>query len=265
MNKLFMTIVSISVLSGMAINAGFNPETPVNTPHGLRPIGALAVGDKVICMNKRFEPKEKTVKTVEDTDSDTLVEITTHTGTVLQVSPNQQMYIATKRTWVPAYELALGDILITQDKKPVRVKNIRLVENKTKLRFITVDKHENFAAGKDGIVAHNGAGTGLAIYGVTKAICYGIAVASAASAVVATGGIVGAATGAVAAGATLSAAPAATVVGGAIAGAGCATEAALATTAVVTSAGGSLAAAATAIEGVSMTVAYWASLIPFLP
>ncbi len=106
--------------------------------------------------------------------------------------------------------------------------------------------------------------SGAIAYWATKTLCYGTAVAAAGTVVTATGGLAGAAGGAIAAATTVGASAGATIVGGAIAGAGLATEAAAATTAVVTAAGG-ITGAVAAIETASMAACTICTLCPFLP
>jgi hypothetical protein len=101
------------------------------------------------------------------------------------------------------------------------------------------------------------------LYGLTKSVCYGTAVAATGVVVVGTGGL-GAATGALVAGGTLTASAGATVVAGTIAGAGLTAEAGLASAAFVTAAGG-VPAAIAAIE-TGATAAWIAGMAcPWLP
>ena len=100
-----------------------------------------------------------------------------------------------------------------------------------------------------------------AAYGLTKCVCYGVALAGAGTVVVATGGAAGAATGALV-GAVGGAASAGTAaVAGAIAGAGLATEAGLVTASIVANAG-SVAAAAAFVEGLSTWIFVAVSTLP---
>ncbi|MFA5074702.1 MAG: hypothetical protein WC436_01210 [Candidatus Babeliales bacterium] len=105
---------------------------------------------------------------------------------------------------------------------------------------------------------------GFISYWLTKTLCYGTAVAATSTIVVATGGAAGAAVGAATAAATLGASAGATVVGGAIAGAGLAAEAAVATGTAVTAVGG-ITATVAAVETASTAVGAFFTAIPFLP
>ena len=110
---------------------------------------------------------------------------------------------------------------------------------------------------------------GAVAYWATKTLCYGTAAAATSAIVVGTGGLAGAATTGLAAGAVASggATAAVGVAGATIAGAGLASEAAIATVAVAQATGGLTAVPSTvaAVETASTTMATIFTLIPWLP
>ncbi len=101
-------------------------------------------------------------------------------------------------------------------------------------------------------------------YAATKAVCYGIACAGAASIVPPSGGASGGFAGALGAAATAGATPGAGAVGGAVAGAGYGNEAALTTVALTTGAAG-VAGGEAVVEGLAACVGYALGTCPWLP
>lgn len=158
------------MLSISLINAGVSVDTFVETPEGSKKIGILKVGDQVICLNKNLLPKAKTVETIEEIETDSIIEITTEDDVVIRVSPNQRVFVPYK--WVQVDQLSLGDVLLKKDRTFIRIKSICQKNESIKLRFITVAKHQNFLASSNGVLIHNGPMAAMAAYIAVKTSMY---------------------------------------------------------------------------------------------
>jgi hypothetical protein len=148
----FLNFASIVFL----INAGVSTDTLVDTPEGSKEINSLKAGDKVISLNTDFSQNPQPVITIEQLEINSYVEIITEDDVVIRVSPDQRLFVPQK--WVQADQLSLGDVLLKKDLKLIRIKSICLKQEPIKLFFITVEKHKNFLASKNGVLIHNGVG-----------------------------------------------------------------------------------------------------------
>lgn len=70
-------------------------------------------------------------------------------------SPAQKFYKPNTKTWVHAKCLKIGDELLTIDNKTEKVTNIELINQRTEVYTITVNKTNNFYVGKHKILTHN--------------------------------------------------------------------------------------------------------------
>lgn len=158
------------IFSISLINAAVSTDTVVETPEGSKEIGILKVGDKIICLNKNLLPKAKMVESIEEVETDSIIEITTEDDVVIRVSPNQRMFVPYK--WVQVDQLSLGDVLLKKDRTFIRIKGICHKRESVKLRFITVEKHQNFLASSNGVLVHNGPMAAMAAYIAVKTSMY---------------------------------------------------------------------------------------------
>lgn len=58
--------------------------------------------------------------------------------------------------WVKADQLSLGDVLFKKDHTFVRIKSICRKKGPVVMRFIRVEKNENFLISENGVLVHNG-------------------------------------------------------------------------------------------------------------
>lgn len=259
--KKIITLLSLALATSF-INAGVSLDTLVETPQGPKEIGSLNTGDDVFSFNSNFFQEKQIILTIEETEIDRYIEITTEDNEIIRVSPDQRLFVPQK--WVQADLLSLGDVLLRKDRTFIRIKSICLKQESLKLRFITVKDCKNFLISKNGVLIHNGPICGAIGYWATKTLCYGTAVGAVGTLTAATGGVAGAALHTTAAAVTLGASAEVTLVGAAITGAGLGTEAAVTTAAVVTSAGG-VAEAFIAVETLSNFVSAGLTFAWFLP
>jgi len=256
------------VFGASNLNAGVSTDTIVQTQDGPKPIRVLKIGDKILCSNitaPDFNIEEGVVNSIEEIETNEVVEITTSDNVTFYVAADQKLFVTHK--WVEAKKLTIEDILLTKDRTVVKIMSIRHLQTPMTLRFITVDKNPNFWAAENGVLIHNGFVTGTAVYGATKASLIaacaagtfyavagtgGIAIAAANGIAAGTAGIAGAAGGMTAAGAgaiiveaTAIGGPLGTAVGAGIAGL---TVVAEAETVVLVTAGASGAGTAVALS-----------------
>ena len=152
--KRIMLLVNC-VLSISLLNAGVSADTIVETSEGPKEIGILKVGDKIICFNNNLITEEKSILSIEEIETDTVVEITTEDGTTISVAADQQLFVP--RKWMRADQLSLGDVLLKKDLTFLGITSIRHKHEVTKIRFIVVEENHNFLASKNGVLVHNGA------------------------------------------------------------------------------------------------------------
>lgn len=164
---------------------------------GLKQIGILKVGDKLFCCNSNLLTEEKSVFSIDEIETDKVVEITTEDGVTISMSADQQLFVPKK--WVRADQLSLGDILLKKDQTFIGIESIRHKNEQTTLRFIVVEDHHNFLVSTNGILIHNGVvgaavGANIGFWGTTVAFNgFYAAVATGTSAVA--GPVVGGAVG----------------------------------------------------------------------
>lgn len=70
-------------------------------------------------------------------------------------SPTQLFYSSDAGAWVPAYKLAIGDLLLCAQDEQIRLSNLTLVETPCVLYTIQVEDTHTFCVGVYNIVAHN--------------------------------------------------------------------------------------------------------------
>ncbi len=150
-NSLFLLSCIFSVF---ASNAGVSSTTTVNTLDGFKEINCLKIGDEVICLNNEFTPEQRTIESIEEIETNKIIEITTEDDTTIQVTPDQRFFIPYK--WVQADQLCLGDVLLMKDRSCIKIKGICQKDETVKLYFISVKEHQNFLVSKNGVVIHNG-------------------------------------------------------------------------------------------------------------
>ena len=149
-------MLALSVLCISSLHAGVSVNTVVETSDGPKEIGVLQVGDKIICFNNNLLTEEKSVISIEEIETDKVVEITTEDGTTISVAADQQLFVPNK--WLRADQLSLGDFLLKKDHSFLGITSIRHKNESAKLRFIVVEENHNFLASKNGVLVHNGAG-----------------------------------------------------------------------------------------------------------
>ncbi|MBA3954225.1 hypothetical protein H0X48_02820 [Candidatus Dependentiae bacterium] len=142
------------IVSIYALNAGVSSTTIVNTLEGLKEIESLKIGDKVVCLNNEFISEQRVIDSIEEIETNKIIEITTEDDTIIQVTPDQRFFIPYK--WVQADQLCLGDVLLMKDRSCIKIKGICQKNETVKLYFISVKEHQNFLVSKNGIVIHNG-------------------------------------------------------------------------------------------------------------
>ena len=142
------------VLGISILNAGVACDTIVQTSEGPKEISIMKVGDKIICFNKNLMAEERMIISIEEIETDNVVEITTEDGVIISVVADQQLFVPKK--WVRADQLSLGDILLQKDRSFIGISGIQHKHEVTKLRFIVVEEHHNFLASKNGVLVHNG-------------------------------------------------------------------------------------------------------------
>lgn len=152
MNKsilLFTSILSLSILQ-----AGISSDTLVATPEGQKELGVICVGDKLYCFNEENPEDVAAVATIQEIEVDAAVEITTADGVTIIVAADQRLYSPFK--WIQANHLTLEDVLVTKDNLLIRVTNIKHIDTRTTLRYITLDSNPTFWAAANGVLVHNG-------------------------------------------------------------------------------------------------------------
>src|SRR5437868_161338 len=102
------------------MHAGILLNTLVQTPDGLKEIAELNIGDKVISADPDFVQYPKSILTIDGKEVNSYIEITMDNDVVMQVSPDQRLFIPYK--WIQADQLSLGDILLKQDTTFIRIK-----------------------------------------------------------------------------------------------------------------------------------------------
>ena len=137
------------------IHAGVSIDTIVDTSNGPKQMSSLQVGDEVTCFDHNLTPTIKPIKTIEEVEVESVIQIVTEDDVVIHVSPDQRLFISYK--WVQADQLSLGDLLLKQDRTLIRIKGICHIQEPVKLRFITVEEYQNFLITNNGILIHNGA------------------------------------------------------------------------------------------------------------
>ena len=103
-------MLAFSVLCVSSLHAGVSVNTIIETSDGPKEIGVLQVGDKIICFNNNLLTEEKSVVSIEEIETDKVVEITTEDGTTISVAADQQLFVSNK--WLRADQLSLGDSLL---------------------------------------------------------------------------------------------------------------------------------------------------------
>jgi hypothetical protein len=169
MNKIMLFVCSVLSLS---LNAGVSVDTVIETSNGPKEIGLVKVGDKLLCFNNNLSTEERSVISIEEIETNKVVEITTKDDVTISVAAEQMLFVPMK--WVRADQLSLGDVLFKKDHTLMGIKSICHKDEPTKLRFIIVDENHNFFASKNGIIIHNGVwgawlGFGAGYYGVHTA------------------------------------------------------------------------------------------------
>lgn len=176
MRRILLTLVC--VFNTVIIFAGVSNETKVETPEGLKEVGELKKGDFIATLSKSGLKKMKKIESIEDVETDECVKTTLSDGTQLFSSKNQLIYIPTRKVWLPVVALLKGDKVMKHDNSEIEIVNNEIVNEKLKLRFMVIDKNQNFFATENGIVMHNGAvGAAVGVVAGASAVqaSYGVA------------------------------------------------------------------------------------------
>jgi intein/homing endonuclease len=128
----------------------------VKTHRGDIPIEEVIPGDIVLTYNEKTKQLEwNAVSQVSRTVRKNLVEVETEIGTIKLTEDHR---VFTQRGWLPAGELTNEDVLYTDEissmhLKPVKVKHIRKIPQKTSVYDLTIEGNSNFFAER--ILVHN--------------------------------------------------------------------------------------------------------------
>ena len=136
----------------------FTGDTLVSTEDGLRPIEEIQVGDYVWAEDTETgEIELKKVLAVSVTESDTVVHVTTQTGTKIDTTENHPFYVEDKG-WTAAIELEAGDVLHTQDGEIETVSTVKVekLEEAVKVYNLEVDDSHTYYVSVDRVLVHNG-------------------------------------------------------------------------------------------------------------
>lgn len=149
-----LTIFLHCIFATSLLHAGILFDTIIQTPEGPKKIQDLNVGSEVLSVDKDFLQSPKSILTVEENDINFYIEIITENDEILQVSPDQRLFVPYK--WVQADQLSLSDVLLNKDATFTRITSICTKHLQNKVFCITVQDNENFFASQNSILLHNG-------------------------------------------------------------------------------------------------------------
>lgn len=162
--KTFMTsaIMSAVMVGSGLVKACFVEDTMVSTPDGLKPIQDIAVGDSVYS----FDEATGVVSCVAVTEimrntSKDVCTVALDTGESITSTSLHPWYVQGKG-WTPAYALASGDILLTDEDEFVTISAVRRrsLSDPVDVYNMTVgdaedDQYHTYFVGEDSVLVHN--------------------------------------------------------------------------------------------------------------
>ncbi len=162
--KTFMTsaIMSAVMVGSGLVKACFVEDTMVSTPDGLKPIQDIAVGDSVYS----FDEATGVVGCVAVTEimrntSRDVCTVALDTGESITSTSLHPWYVQGKG-WTPAYALASGDILLTDEDEFVTISAVRRrsLSDPVDVYNMTVgdaedDQYHTYFVGEDSVLVHN--------------------------------------------------------------------------------------------------------------
>lgn len=138
--------------SSMCFVAG----TKVLTATGYKNIEDIKVGEMVYSYNLDNNEKElkKVTRTIKSSTEETY--IVTINGKKVEMSPRHHVYIVDKG-WVRAYDLKVGDKMLSSDKKVIDITNIehKNYEGGISTYNLTVDGNSNYYVSEIQVLVHN--------------------------------------------------------------------------------------------------------------
>ena len=135
----------------------FTGDTLVSTEEGLRPIEEIIVGDYVWAEDTTTGEKElKEVVRVFESETDTLVHVTTESGTKIDTTKKHPFYVE-GRGWCAAVKLEEGDTLRTKDGKTEVVADIEVEEldKAVTVYNLEVKDSHTYYVSTDEVLVHN--------------------------------------------------------------------------------------------------------------
>ena len=134
----------------------FVAGTKVLTENGYKNIEDIKVGDMVYSYNLDNNEKElkKVTRTIKSSTEETY--IVTINGKKVEMSPRHQVYVIDKG-WVRAYNLKVGDKMLSSDKKVIDITNIerKNYEGGISTYNLTVDGNSNYYVSEIQVLVHN--------------------------------------------------------------------------------------------------------------
>lgn len=155
------------------LQAGFTSDTLVMTPYGLKQIGVLKLGDRVICLAKDLSHDERAVKAYKESEAKAVVEVTTEDGVVICATPKQRFFVVDK--WVTANKLVVGDMLLKQDRTNIKVIDVQQKKGVVRVCSISVEKQHNFLVTSNGVLVHDGVGRVASAAAVAELVDHAVA------------------------------------------------------------------------------------------
>ena len=140
----------------------FTGDTLVSTEDGDVRIDEIRPGDKIWTNNVETGEKElQEVKSVKETKTDIIVHVITDDGNEIQTTMFHPFYVKdeskeTLGNWVAASNLKKGDEFLTEDRKNIKVSEVRvqkLDEEITVYNLEITEVHTYYVAG--GVLVHN--------------------------------------------------------------------------------------------------------------
>ncbi len=134
----------------------FVAGTKVLTATGYKNIEDIKVGEMVYSYNLDNNEKElkKVTRTIKSSTEETY--IVTINGKKVEMSPRHHVYIVDKG-WVRAYDLKVGDKMLSSDKKVIDITNIerKNYEGGISTYNLTVDVNSNYFVSEIQVLVHN--------------------------------------------------------------------------------------------------------------
>ena len=154
--KYFLLLLTYLNFITLLYAPGFVAGTLVSTPNGHRSIEQLEIKDIVVCCH----PKKRAYANSAITDLKSqflpeLVQITV-AGEIIESAPDQLFFVQSVSDWCFAYDLNVGQILLSDRLGEVKIQAIKKIIQETKFfDFKIVDRRHSFCVGQQGILVHN--------------------------------------------------------------------------------------------------------------